>query len=88
MTDLGKSTCESCGMPVAAGPYCEHCVDEDGALQGFEERLVRMSRWLRGHDPALTRAKAEVRALGHMAAMPAWRDHPELRRRLTDRDGG
>lgn len=88
MTDVGGAKCGSCGMPVETGPYCRHCVDEHGRLQAFEVRLARMSRWLRDRDPALSGAEAESRTLAHMAAMPAWRDHPELKRRLADAERG
>ena len=30
--------CESCGMPVESGTYCQFCTDADGNLQAFEER--------------------------------------------------
>ena len=25
-----QTGCESCGMPIEAGPYCHHCVGSDG----------------------------------------------------------
>ncbi len=37
--------CESCGMPIEAGPYCPHCVDERGQLQDFATRFARMVAW-------------------------------------------
>ncbi len=77
--------CESCGMPIEVGPYCEHCLDEHGRLQAFEERLARMSQWARRHEPELSDAEAEARTLAYMAGMPAWRNHPEVKRRLKDR---
>ncbi len=82
MTDT-MVKCESCGMPIEVGPYCGHCLDEHGALQTFDERLARMSQWARRHEPGLSDADAEARTLAYMATMPAWRDHPELRRRLA-----
>ena len=33
------SSCESCGMPIESGRYCDYCTDESGALQSFEERF-------------------------------------------------
>ena len=38
---MSNATCESCGMPIEAGPYCRHCVDDSGKLQPFEERFER-----------------------------------------------
>ena len=37
--------CESCGMPIETGRYCQHCVDENGELQSFDERFGRMVAW-------------------------------------------
>lgn len=73
------TTCESCGLPIEAGAYCQYCVDQEGNLQAFEERLERLSQWIRrtqGGD--LSPASAERQALDHMATMPAWRNHPAL----------
>jgi hypothetical protein len=25
--------CESCGMPIETGRYCDYCTDENGSLQ-------------------------------------------------------
>ncbi|MCB1356778.1 MAG: hypothetical protein KDK53_09870 [Maritimibacter sp.] len=74
-----SDTCQSCGMPIETGPYCVHCVDAEGNLQGFEERFEKMVDWAlrRGGD----RATAERDTLDYMATMPAWASHPELARR-------
>ena len=77
-------TCESCGMPIAAGRYCEHCVDAEGKLQPFGERFERMVAWAMRKDPDTARAAAEAKTLAYMAMMPAWRDHPEIRRRVAE----
>ena len=77
MTESGA--CQSCGMRIESGPYCEHCVDEAGALQGFEETLERMSQWARKKQGAASHAEAERLVLAHMANMPAWRAHPRVR---------
>lgn len=68
--------CESCGMPIESGPYCPHCVDEQGHLQDFEIRFERMVGWAqrKGAD----RATAESQTRHCMRTMPAWRDHPAL----------
>lgn len=72
--------CESCGMPIEAGPYCRHCVDDAGRLQDFPTRFARMVAWQerRGRP----RAQAEKETIAYMASMPAWRDHPEVLARL------
>jgi len=74
--------CQSCGMPIESGPYCPHCVDEEGNLQAFEERFERMVQWTRREKPQLDSGAAERATLEYMARMPAWRDHPDLKRRL------
>jgi len=80
-TQRTGTTCQSCGMPIEAGPYCQHCINEEGNLQAFAERLERMAQWIRRTRDGLTRTEAEAQALDHMASMPAWRDHPELHAR-------
>jgi hypothetical protein len=75
--------CQSCGMPIESGPYCRHCVDDEGNLQAFEERFERMVQWTRREKPDLDAAAAERATLKYMAGMPAWRDHPDLKRRLS-----
>ena len=74
-----REKCQSCGMPIEAGPYCAHCIDENGQLQDFDTRFERMVAWAmrRGGD----REKAERDTLDYMATLPAWADHPELARR-------
>jgi hypothetical protein len=80
-----KIPCESCGMPIEAGPYCEYCVDATGTLQPFDERLARMIQWLRRHEPGISDADALDRTLDYMATMPAWKSHPRVagRRRTS-----
>jgi hypothetical protein len=70
--------CESCGMPVDAGRYCEHCVDESGRLQDFDTRFDRMVSWVMRGDAQLSRADAERQTIAYMATMPAWREHPTV----------
>lgn len=80
---MSKMTkCQSCGMPIEDGLYCEHCTDEQGNLQTFAERFERMTQWLMRREGVASRSLAERQVLETMAAMPAWRDHPELKRRL------
>ncbi|HMT90601.1 MAG TPA: MarR family transcriptional regulator [Dermatophilaceae bacterium] len=73
------TTCESCGMPIESGPYCEHCVDAGGRLQDFDTRFERMVGWAqrKGAD----RASAEAQTREYMRGMPVWRDHPHLAER-------
>ena len=75
-----SQACESCGMPIENGHYCQHCVDEKGNLQAFEERFERMTQWQQRQKPGLTREKAEQETLAYMARMPAWKDHPRVKR--------
>jgi len=72
--------CESCGMPIEAGPYCPHCVDERGQLQDFATRFARMVAWQERRGSP--RAQAELETIAYMATMPAWKDHPEVLARL------
>jgi len=70
--------CESCGMPIENGRYCQYCVDETGKLQDFDTRFARMVDWQlseKGGD----RADAERDTLAYMANLPAWRDHPRVK---------
>lgn len=72
-------TCESCGMPIETGAYCQYCTDDEGNLQGFDVRFERMVGWSMREDPAIDRATAEQRTLAYMATMPAWAEHPRVR---------
>jgi hypothetical protein len=71
--------CESCGMPLETGPYCQHCVDPSGKLMPFDERFERMVQWQLRKEPGASRADAEKKTLAYMAKMPAWKDHPKVR---------
>ncbi len=71
-------SCESCGMPVDSGRYCAHCVDGKGNLQPFHERLEKMVEFQLHRNPGLTGEEARAQSRQYMAAMPAWRNHPEL----------
>src|SRR5579862_7245503 len=79
MTDATFATsCESCGMPIETGRYCSYCVDENGELQGFDERFEKMVTWQMRRQPGLERAAAEAATRAYMATMPAWKDHPRI----------
>jgi hypothetical protein len=67
-------------MTIESGPYCQHCVDARGALQSFEERFERMVQWQTRKEPNAKRADVERKTLAYMATMPAWKDHPRVRR--------
>jgi len=73
-----NDTCQSCGMPIESGPYCQHCVDAQGQLQGFDTRFERMVAWAQREAPTLSREQAEARTLDYMARMPAWSRHPRV----------
>ena len=70
--------CESCGMPIESGRYCEHCTDADGQLQAFDMRFERMVAWQARREPEASRADLEAKTLAYLATMPAWRDHPRV----------
>lgn len=72
--------CESCGMPIESGPYCQYCVDEAGLLQDFPTRFERMVQWQERRGSP--RAQAERETIAYMSKMPAWKDHPEVLARL------
>ncbi len=74
-----KQPCQSCGMPIESGPYCQYCADEHGKLQPFEERFERMVQWTQRNEPKLDRKAAEGRTRDYMRTMPAWKDHPKLK---------
>ena len=70
--------CQSCSMPVEAGPYCVHCVDESGALQAFDVRFAAMLEYAKRKSPERSTEELEERTLAYMRTMPAWKDHPGL----------
>jgi hypothetical protein len=70
--------CESCGMEVETGPYCNYCVDESGKLQSFETRFEKMVGWAMRKTPSLSREQAEQNTRAYMRKMPAWVNHPQL----------
>jgi hypothetical protein len=74
--------CESCGMPIESGTYCQYCTDATGKLQEFDERLERLTQWTLRQGQAATMTQAEQHALAYMATMPAWKDHPKLAARM------
>jgi hypothetical protein len=77
---MSQTKCESCGMSIESGPYCNHCLDGDGKLQPFDERFERMVQWQLRAKPGVDRAQAEKDTLAYMATMPAWREHPRVKR--------
>ncbi len=74
--------CQSCGMPVEAGPYCQYCADENGNLHSFEETVTRRSQFMKKQRPGINDEEAEEMTLGYMVTMPAWRDHPQLAEKM------
>ena len=75
---MSEHNCESCGMPIEAGPYCNYCVGSDGKLQPFDERFDRMVQWQMRQKPGLVRVLVVLVLLAYMAKMPAWKDHPRV----------
>jgi hypothetical protein len=76
---MSNTPCESCGMPIETGRYCQYCSDEKGELQPFDERFARMVQFTQRQQPGLSRADAERQTLAYMAKMPAWKDHPRVK---------
>jgi hypothetical protein len=75
---MSHSNCQSCGMPISSGHYCQYCADSDGRLHGFAETVERMSQFMQSRDQTLSPEQARQATLAHMATMPAWQNHPEL----------
>ena len=71
-------------MAVESGPYCHHCQDSEGNLQAFSERVTRMSQWIHREMPDLSHQQVLAKVLDLMSSMPAWKDHPELKKCRTD----
>jgi hypothetical protein len=71
--------CESCSMPIETGRYCQHCTNEHGELQSFDERFERMLQWQTRRTPDKSRSELEAMTLAYLAKMPAWKDHPRVR---------
>lgn len=76
---MSANQCESCGMAIETGHYCQHCVDATGKLQPFDERFERMVQWQMRQKPGTARDDAEKQTIAYMAKMPAWKDHPKVR---------
>jgi hypothetical protein len=70
--------CESCGMPIESGVYCEHCSDENGALQSLDERIRRMSIFMKDQDSSLDDVAADIKVREYLKNMPAWKNHPDF----------
>ncbi|MBL4784649.1 MAG: hypothetical protein JKY49_04390 [Cohaesibacteraceae bacterium] len=71
--------CDSCGMSIEAGPYCQHCADETGVLKDFEEMFERFVQWTLSQGEAVNRTDAEGKTKTYMKSMPAWQGHPSLK---------
>ncbi|MBN2802376.1 MAG: hypothetical protein JXR91_04705 [Deltaproteobacteria bacterium] len=71
--------CESCGMPIESGAYCQHCSDEHGNLQTIEERIRRMSLFMKKQNPSIDDKTARLQTIEYLKKMPAWKNHPELK---------
>ncbi|NOT60331.1 MAG: hypothetical protein HOP19_08920 [Acidobacteria bacterium] len=76
--------CESCGMAIEDGTYCQYCVDAHGQLQSFDERFERMLQWAMAREPQAPRAEAEAHTRAYMRTMPAWANHPQLQEKLQE----
>ena len=74
-TDLN---CQSCGMPIESGHYCQYCTDGHGNLQDFDTRFAAMVDWQQRRSPDASRETIEAETRSYMSGMPAWRNHPKL----------
>ena len=70
--------CESCGMPIESGQYCQYCTDDEGNLQDFDTRFAAMVAWQQRRSPDASREAVEAQTRSYMSTMPAWRQHPKL----------
>lgn len=70
--------CQSCGMKINIGKYCQYCVNEKGELQNFDERFEKMISWCIELDPNISYDTAKKRTLEYMGTMPAWKNHPSI----------
>jgi len=70
--------CESCGMPIESGHYCQYCTDDEGNLQDFDTRFAAMVAWQQRRSPDASREAVEAQTRSYMSTMPAWRQHPKL----------
>jgi hypothetical protein len=66
-----SATCESCGMTIETGRYCQHCVDETGVLQSFDRRFERMVAL--GGPPASRREQEPSWRRPHSPTWPPFR---------------
>jgi hypothetical protein len=78
-----QHACESCSMPIDSGVYCQHCSDDQGNLQPFEERVERFMSWTLRDHPDLDPAAARRQTIEFMATMPAWKDNPQVKAELS-----
>ena len=75
---MTNHNCQSCGMPIDNGFYCQYCTNENGELQSYEERFERMVQWTLKEENNLSREQAETKTRAYMRTMPAWKNHPKL----------
>ncbi|MFT3859921.1 zinc ribbon domain-containing protein [Micropruina sp.] len=78
------ASCESCGMPIESGRYCQYCTDADGILQDFDTRFAAMVGWQSRRHPDQSHEAIEEQTRAYMSSLPAWRGHPRLADRTLD----
>lgn len=76
-------SCQSCSMTIESGELCHHCSDPEGNLISFDECVERFMQWTRRQEPDLPEAEARRKTVEYMGAMPAWKDHPRVRKELA-----
>lgn len=78
-------SCKSCSMTIESGDYCANCADQEGSLISFEECLERFQQWTKRQEPDLSLEDARRKTVDFMATMPAWSEHPDLKKELASR---
>jgi hypothetical protein len=78
-----EKMCIACGMTMqkpsdfALGDvtkdYCKYCVNEDGSLQTYDQRLESLTRLVQ--KQGMDEESARITAANLMAELPAWQDH-------------
>ena len=75
-----SATCQSCSMTIESGEFCQHCTDETGGLLEFEEIASRFDQWTAKKNPDKSADELRAMTLSFMATMPAWQDHPDVKK--------
>jgi hypothetical protein len=71
MNEFNNKRCESCGIPIKKGEYCEYCAP-DGKLKSREE--IREG-WINfsAKNEGISREEAEKKIDEEMKKLPFWK---------------